>query len=143
LLLSNQNYSFIYKIEKFDYDTFVVFSNMHQLTHSGFSIFDCTTLRWAVKRGIKVKKLVKMCTYMTFDSIVPLEVMTYLDKIYRIMSLIKIWTNVYITCKPWIRKHIASDCFKKYWYFVFKNVVKVHVSVEKGLRLFWMFLILL
>jgi hypothetical protein len=68
---------------------------------------------------------------MNFDPIVPLEVMTYLDKIYRKMFLVKFWTNVYITCKPWIRKHIASDWFKKYWYFVFKNVIKV--SVEKGL----------
>jgi hypothetical protein len=89
LLLSNQNYSFLYRIEKFDYDAFVVLSNAHQLTHSEFSIFDCTALRWAVKRGIKVKKLVKMCTYMNFDPIVPLEVMTYLDKIYRKMFLVK------------------------------------------------------
>jgi hypothetical protein len=80
LLLSNQNHSFIYEIEKFYYDVFVVFSNAHQLTHSEFSIFDSTALRWAVKRGIKAKKLVKMCTYMTFDPIVPLEVTTYLDK---------------------------------------------------------------
>jgi hypothetical protein len=50
----------MYKIEKFVCDAFVVFSNAHQLTHSEFSIFDSTALRWAVKSGIKVKKLVKM-----------------------------------------------------------------------------------
>ena len=89
-MLSNQNYSFMYKIENFDCDAFVVFSNAHQLTHSEFSIFDCTALIWVVKRGIKVKKLVKMCTYMTFDLIVSLQVMTYLDQIYRKLFLVQL-----------------------------------------------------
>ena len=73
----------MYKIEKFDFDAFVVFSNAHHQTHSQFSIFDSIVLTWALELGIKVKKLVKMCTYMTFDPIVPLQVMTYFDQIYR------------------------------------------------------------
>ena len=77
----------MYKIEKFDCDAFVVFSNAHHLTHSQFSIFDSIVLRWAVELGIKVKKLVKMCTYMTFDPIVLLQVMTYLDQIYQKLFL--------------------------------------------------------
>ena len=71
----------MYKIEKFDCDAFVVFSNAHHLTHSHFSIFDSIVLRWAVERGIKVKRLVEMCTYLTFDPILPLQVMTYFDQI--------------------------------------------------------------
>jgi hypothetical protein len=74
----------MYKVEKIDCDVFVVFINAHQLTHSEFSIFVFTVLRWAVKRGIKEKRLVKMCTYMTFDPLVPLKVMTYPDQINRI-----------------------------------------------------------
>jgi hypothetical protein len=57
----------MYKIQKIDCDDFVVFLNAHQLTHSEFSIFVFTVLRWAVKRGVKEKKLVKMCSYITFD----------------------------------------------------------------------------
>jgi hypothetical protein len=80
----------MYKIEKFDCDAFVVFSNAHHLTHLQFSIFDSIALRWAVELGIKVKKLVKMCTHMTFDPIVPLHVMTYLDQIYRKFFLVQL-----------------------------------------------------
>jgi hypothetical protein len=79
----------MYKIEKIDCDTFVVFSNAHHLTHSEFSIFDSTVLRWAVKLGIKEKKLVKMCTYMTFDPLVPLKVMTYPDEINKSLFPVK------------------------------------------------------
>jgi hypothetical protein len=77
------------KIEKFDCDAFVVYLNAHHLTHSQFSIFDSIVLRWAVELGIKAKKLVKMCTYMTFDPIVPLQVMTYLDQIYRLLFFVQ------------------------------------------------------
>jgi hypothetical protein len=82
----------MYKIEKFDCDAVILFSNAHHLTHSQFSIFDSIVhvLRWAVELGIKVKKLVKMCTYMTFDPIVPLQVMTYLDQIYRKLFLVQL-----------------------------------------------------
>jgi hypothetical protein len=80
----------MHKIEKFDFDAFVVFSNAHHLTHLEFSIFDSIVLRWAVELGIKVKKLVKMCTYMTFDLIVSLQVMTYLDQIYRKLFLVQL-----------------------------------------------------
>ena len=80
----------MYKIEKFDCDAAVVFSNAHHLTHLQFSIFDSIVLRWAVELGIKVKKLVKMCTYMTFDPIVPLQVMTYLHQIYRKLFLVQL-----------------------------------------------------
>jgi hypothetical protein len=79
----------MYKIEKFDCDAFVVFSNAHHLAHSEFSIFDSIVLGWAVKCVIKVKKLVKMCTYVTFDPIVPLQVITYFDQIYRKLFLVK------------------------------------------------------
>jgi hypothetical protein len=102
LLLSNQNFSFMYKIEKFDCDAFVVLSNAHHLTHSEFTILNSNALRWAVKRGIKVKRLVKMCTYMTFDPIVPLQVMIYLDQIYRLLFLVKFWKNVFVIYIPWI-----------------------------------------
>jgi hypothetical protein len=61
----------MHKIEKFYFDAFVVFSNAHHMTHLEFSIFDSIVLRWGVELGIKVKKLVIMCTYMTFDPIVP------------------------------------------------------------------------
>jgi hypothetical protein len=71
----------MYKIEKFDCDAFVVFSNAHHLTHLQLSIFYSIVSRWAVELGIKVKKLVKMCIHMTFDPILPLQVMTYLDQI--------------------------------------------------------------
>jgi hypothetical protein len=70
------------------------------MTHSEFSIFDSTVLTWAVERGIKEKKLVKMCTYMTFDPLVPLKVMTYPDRINRFLFLVKFLTNVYATCIP-------------------------------------------
>jgi hypothetical protein len=73
----------MYKIEKFDCDAFVVFLNAHHLTHSEFFILDSVVLGWAVNRVIKVKKLVKMCTYVTFDPKVPLQVITYLDQIFR------------------------------------------------------------
>ena len=43
----------MYKIEKFDCDALVVFSNAHHLTHSQFSIFDSIVLRWAVELGIR------------------------------------------------------------------------------------------
>ena len=81
----------MYKIEKFDCDASAVFSNAHLLKHSQFSIFDSIVLRWAVELGIKVKKLVKICTYMTFDPIVPLhvQVMAYLDQIYRLLFLVQ------------------------------------------------------
>jgi hypothetical protein len=78
----------MYKIEKFDCNVFVLFSNAHHLTYLQFSIFDSIVLRWAVKLGIKVKKLVKICTYMTFDPIVPLQVMTYLDQFYGTLCLV-------------------------------------------------------
>jgi hypothetical protein len=77
------------KIEKFNCDAFVVYSNAHNLTHLQFSIFDSIVLRWVVELGIKVKKLVKMCTFMTFDPIVPLQVMTYIDQIYRLLYLVQ------------------------------------------------------
>jgi hypothetical protein len=67
------------KLKKIDCNAFVVVSNTHQLTHSEYSLFDSTVLRWAVKCGIKEKKLVKMCTYMTFDPILPLKVKTSPD----------------------------------------------------------------
>jgi hypothetical protein len=121
----------MYKIEKIDCNAFVVFLNAHQLTHSEFSIFVFIVLRWAVKRVIKKKKLVKMCTYMTFDTIVPLKVTTYPDQINIKLFLVNVLTNVYIKCIPRIWKHIVSDCFKKYCHFVFKNRWKV--PVEKGL----------
>jgi hypothetical protein len=74
---------------KRDSNAIVVFLNAHQLTHSEFSIFDSTVLRWAVKGGIKEKKLVVMCTYMTFDPTVPIKVMTYPDQINRKLFLVK------------------------------------------------------
>jgi hypothetical protein len=90
----------MYKIEKIDCDALVVFSNAHQLIYSEFSIFDYTVLKWAVKLGLKRKKLVKMCTYMTFDPLVPLKVMTYLDQINRFLFLVKFLTNAYAKCIP-------------------------------------------
>jgi hypothetical protein len=57
----------MYKFEKIDCDAFVVLLNVHQRTHLEFFIFDFTVLRWTVKRGIKEKKLVKMCICMTCD----------------------------------------------------------------------------
>jgi hypothetical protein len=131
-LFCNQNYSFMYKIEKFDCNAFVVFLNTLHLTHSEFSIFGFTVLRWAVKPMNNSKKFVKMWSYVTFDPIVPLQVMAYLDQIYRKLCLENSWTHVYSICIPRIGKCIVLYWFEKYWHFVFENVYKV--SVEKGLN---------
>jgi hypothetical protein len=63
-------------------DAFLMFSIAHQLEHSEFSVIDYIALRWVVDVRIQEKKLFKMCTYMTFDPIVPFNVRTYPDQIY-------------------------------------------------------------
>jgi hypothetical protein len=79
----------MYNIEKFDFDAFVVHLYARHLTRSEFSICVTIVLICAVKRVIKGKKLVKMCTYLTFDTIMPLQVMIYLYQIFRILLHIK------------------------------------------------------
>jgi hypothetical protein len=60
---------------------------------------------------------------MTFDPIVPLQVMTYLDQIYRKFFLVQLWTNVYVTCIHWIES-IVSDCFSKILAFCLQKRLK-------------------